>query len=101
MAVPRSNGGRNDEPSLMQNLEGFFRGIVEGLDEEKQPEPPAQEPTDAQSREVGRKVQEVRRGNYIYRRTTIDEVIFDPISQDPGKQDHGKQDHGKHDDTKR
>jgi hypothetical protein len=80
----------------MQNLEGFFRGIVEGLDEEKQPEPPAQEPTDAQSREVGRKVQEVRRGNYIYRRTTIDEVIFDPLSQD-----HGKHDHGKHDDTKR
>ena len=96
MAVPRSNGGRNDEPSLMQNLEGFFRGIVEGLDEEKQPDPPAQEPTDAQSREVGRKVQEVRRGNYIYRRTTIDEVIFDPLSQDPGKHDHGK-----HDDTKR
>ncbi|MEY5031098.1 MAG: hypothetical protein RL354_129 [Planctomycetota bacterium] len=66
------------EPSILENLEGFFRGIREGLDDDKQPAPPAQGPTDGKSREVGRKVQEVRRGDYVFRRTTIDEVIFDP-----------------------
>lgn len=66
------------EPSILENLEGFFRGIREGLEEDKPPVPPAENPTDGKSREVGRKVQEVRRGDYVYRRTTIDEVIFDP-----------------------
>jgi hypothetical protein len=72
------DGKRAREPSLLENIEGFFRGIVDGLEEPKPPVPPAEEPTDGKSREVGRKVQEVRRGDYVYRRTTIDEVIFDP-----------------------
>jgi len=66
------------ERSLLENLEGFFRGIREGLGDDGPPVPPAENPTDGASREVGRKVQEVRRGDYVYRRTTIDEVIFDP-----------------------
>jgi hypothetical protein len=69
------------KPSLLDNIEGFFRGIVEGLDDPKPPVPPAENPTDGASREVGRTVQEVRRGEYIFRRTTIDEVIFDPSDQ--------------------
>ena len=68
------------EPSLLDNLEGFLRGIREGLEDDKPPVPPAQNPTDGRSREVGRKVQEVRRGDYVFRRTTIDEVVFDPPS---------------------
>ena len=75
------------KPSLLDNIEGFFRGIVEGLDEPKPPEPPAEEPTGGVSREVGRKVQEVRRGDYILRRTTIDEVIYEPLDPD-GKTEH-------------
>jgi hypothetical protein len=70
------------EPSLLDNLEGFLRGIREGLEDDKPPVPPAQNPTDGRSREVGRKVQEVRRGDYVFRRTTIDEVVFDPPSAD-------------------
>ena len=67
----------------MQNLGGFFRGIAEGFEDDEPPVPPAAQTdngptTDERTREVGRKVQEVRRGDYIYRRTTIDEVIFDP-----------------------
>ncbi len=49
------------EPSLLDNLGGFLRGIREGLEDDKPPVPPAQNPTDGRSREVGRKVQEVRR----------------------------------------
>ena len=63
---------------MLDNIEGFFRGIVEGLENDRPPVPPAENPTDGKSREVGRRVQEVRRGDYVYRRTTIDEVIFDP-----------------------
>ena len=70
------------EPSLLDNLEGFLRGIREGSEDDKPPVPPAQNPTDGRSREVGRKVQEVRRGDYVFRRTTIDEVVFDPPSAD-------------------
>ena len=70
------------EPSLLDNLEGFLRGIREGLEDDKPPVPPAQNPTDGRSREVGRTVQEVRRGDYVFRRTTIDEVVFDPPSAD-------------------
>jgi hypothetical protein len=90
MPDPRNNGGKKPEPSLMQNLGGFFRGIAEGFEDDEQPAPPVQpaqaqaanEPADERTREVGRKVQEVRRGDYIYRRTTIDEVIFDPAPPD-------------------
>ena len=88
MPDPRGNGGRKPEPSLSQNLAGFFRGIAEGFEDDEQPIPPAEaagsdnKPTDERTREVGRKVQEVRRGDYIYRRTTIDEVIFDPAPPD-------------------
>lgn len=79
MPGPSEQGGKpSREPSLLDNIEGFFRGIAEGLDEPKPPVPPAANPTDGKSREVGRKVQEVRRGDYVFRRTTIDEVIFDP-----------------------
>ena len=70
------------EPSLLDNLEGFLRGIREGLEDDKPPVPPAQNPTDGRSREVGRKVQEVRRGDYVFRRTTIDEVVYDPLDAD-------------------
>ena len=76
MAGPNEQRGK---PSLLDNIEGFFRGIVEGLDEPKPLEAPAETPTDGVSREVGRKVQEVRRGDYILRRTTIDEVIYEPL----------------------
>jgi hypothetical protein len=76
--MPGANEQRG-KPSLLDNLEGFFRGIVEGLDEPRPLEPPAEEPTGGASREVGRKVQEVRRGDYILRRTTIDEVIYEPL----------------------
>ncbi|MBI1303925.1 MAG: hypothetical protein GC172_09075 [Phycisphaera sp.] len=74
-------GEQRGKPTLLDNIEGFFRGIVEGLDDPKPPVPPAENPTDGSSREVGRTVQEVRRGDYIFRRTTIDEVIFDPSDQ--------------------
>jgi len=70
--------GTGGEPSLMRNLEAFFRNIAEELEDDTRPVPPAENPTDGKSREVGRRVQEVRRGDYVYRRTTIDEVIFDP-----------------------
>jgi hypothetical protein len=75
------------KPSLLDNIEGFFRGIVEGLDEPKPLEAPAETPTDGISREVGRTVQEVRRGDYILRRTTIDEVIYDPRTTDDARAD--------------
>ncbi|MGA1224300.1 MAG: hypothetical protein ACO31E_07020 [Phycisphaerales bacterium] len=82
MTLPRDHGGdRRAEPSLLENLEGFLRGIVEGLDEDKPPVPPGANPTDGASREVGRRVQEVRRGDYVYRRTTIDEVVYDPLDR--------------------
>ncbi len=92
MSDPRDGdrGGqrRKEPPSLLRNMEGFFRNLANELEEEKGPVVPAEEPTDAQSREVGRKVQEVRRGEYLYRRTIIDEVIFDPSqpSQDQRSQ---------------
>jgi hypothetical protein len=70
--------GTGGEPSLMRNLEAFFRNIAEELEDDTRPVPPAENPTDGKSREVGRKVQEVRRGDYVFRRTTIDEVIHDP-----------------------
>ena len=76
MPAPDEQRGK---PSLLDNIEGFFRGIVVGLDEPKPLEAPAEEPTGGANREVGRKVQEVRRGDYILRRTTIDEVIYEPL----------------------
>jgi hypothetical protein len=79
-------GEQRGKPSLLDNIEGFFRGIVDGLDEPKPLEAPAETPTDGASREVGRNVQEVRRGDYILRRTTIDEVIYEPLKPD-GKTD--------------
>jgi hypothetical protein len=66
------------KPSLMRNLEAFFRNIADELEDDTRPVAPAEAPTDGKSREVGRRVQEVRRGDYVFRRTTIDEVIFDP-----------------------
>lgn len=79
MSAAGEQGGKPvREPSLLDNLEGFFRGIAEGLGDDKPPVPPAENPTDGNSREVGRRVQEVRRGDYVFRRTTIDQVIFDP-----------------------
>ncbi|MFZ4749311.1 MAG: hypothetical protein ACOYMM_02260 [Phycisphaerales bacterium] len=74
------------EPSMLENLEGFFRGIREGLEQDTPPVPPAEQPTDGKSREVGRRIQEVRRGDYVFRRTTIDEVVFDPAPTDGATQ---------------
>ena len=83
MPGPGEQGGKPArEPSLLDNIEGFFRGIAEGLEDDKPPVPPAENPTDGRSREVGRKVQEVRRGDYVFRRTTIDEIVFDPLNAD-------------------
>jgi hypothetical protein len=87
MPEPRDNAGR--EPSLLRNLEGFFRGIADGLEDEGNP--PREVPADAQqgafgrgeAREVARNVQEARRGDFILRRTTIDEVIYSPEVQNP------------------
>lgn len=84
MPAPDEQRGK---PSLLDNIEGFFRGIVEGLDEPKPLESPAEEPTGGVTREVGRKVQEVRRGDYILRRTTIDEVIYEPLKPDGNTRD--------------
>ena len=84
MPAPDEQRGK---PSLLDNIEGFFRGIVEGLDPPKPLEPPAEEPTGGVSREVGRTLQEVRRGDYILRRTTIDEVIYDPRTTDDARAD--------------
>ncbi|MFM7260077.1 MAG: hypothetical protein ACKO3W_05675 [bacterium] len=94
MADPRDNAGR--KPSLMRNLEGFFRGIADGLEEDGAEQNPPQEvpagtsaDTDAggfrrgEVREVGRRVQEARRGDFLLRRTTIDEVIHSPEVQNP------------------
>jgi len=99
MADPRDNAGR--KPSLIRNLEGFFRGIAEGLeddgleadgiDQSRPQEVPAGTPADSdesgfrrgEAREVGRRVQEARKGDFVLRRTTIDEVIFSPEVQNP------------------
>jgi hypothetical protein len=83
MPAPGEQGGKPSRaPSLLDNLEGFLRGIREGLEEDRPPAPPAEDPTDGKSREVGRRVQEVRRGDYVFRRTTIDEVVYDPLDAD-------------------
>ena len=84
MPAPEEQRGN---PSLLDNIEGFFRGIVEGLDHPKPLDQPAEEPTGGVSREVGRTVQEVRRGDYILRRTTIDEVIYAPRTTDDARAD--------------
>lgn len=84
MPAPEEQRGN---PSLLDNIEGFFRGIVEGLDHPKPLDQPAEEPAGGVSREVGRTVQEVRRGDYILRRTTIDEVIHDPRTTDDARAD--------------
>ena len=75
------------KPSLLDNIEGFFRGVVEGLDETK----PSGAPTEGQAgratREVGRTVEEVRKGDYVFRRTTIDEVTYEPLKPDGTTED--------------
>lgn len=90
MPDPRDNAGR--KPSLMRNLEGFFRGIAEGLeddgiDQSRPQEVPAGTEESGfrrgEVREVGRRVQEARRGDFVLRRTTIDEVIYSPEVQNP------------------
>jgi hypothetical protein len=78
MADARDNAGRT--PSLLRNLEGFFRGIAEGLEDDERPAPDGPW-RPGETREVARDVQEARRGDFLLRRTTIDEVIFDPAPQ--------------------
>jgi len=63
---------------------------VDGLDEPKPLEAPAETPTDGVSREVGRNVQEVRRGDYILRRTMIDEVIYEPLDKSGKTEDEAQ-----------
>ena len=77
MPAPQEQRGK---PSLLDNIEGFFRGVVEGLDETKPAEAPAEAQAGRATREVGRTVEEVRKGDYIFRRTTIDEVTYEPLT---------------------
>jgi hypothetical protein len=76
MAGPTEQRGK---PSLLDNIEGFFRAVVEGLDETKPSEAPTEAEAAQATREVGRTVEEVRKGDYIFRRTTIDEVTYEPL----------------------
>ena len=79
--------GRKPDPGLMRNLGAFFGHIAKAIREDVTAEParPA-EPVpdgDAPRIEVRRDIQEARHGDYRLRRTTIDEVLFDPA--DPEK----------------
>ena len=82
--------GRRDKPSepgLMRNLGEFFGHIAKAIRED--PDAPPPPPTDAAAgdagsesdplrREVRREVHEARQGEFLLRRTMIDEVIHDP-----------------------
>ncbi len=91
MAARKSEGTDAREPSLMHNIGAFFGHIREAIHEkvsddasekasEKANEKPTEKPSEksreqaAERVEVRRDVQEARVGEYILRRTTIDEV---------------------------
>ncbi len=69
----------SDENSLFRNLGQFFGHVVHAIKHDPtEPSAPATAPT-----EVNREVQEARQGEFILRRTTIDEVLRAPhVPQD-------------------
>lgn len=88
-----SSARKQPDPSLMRNLGMFFKHIADAIHEDVDAKPTDasdSKSTDAretegakdQSRlEVHRDVQEARRGDYRLRRTTVDEVFFEPRDQ--------------------
>jgi hypothetical protein len=84
--------GRKPDPGLMRNLGAFFGHIAKAIRDDVPAEPtrPAPEATegDAPRIEVRRDIQEARHGDYRLRRTTIDEVLFDPAGPEKTSPDH-------------
>ncbi len=95
-----SSARKQPDPSLMRNLGMFFKHIADAIHEDVDAKPTdasdskstdaradstdarANEGAKDQSRlEVHRDVQEARRGDYRLRRTTVDEVFFEPRDQ--------------------
>ena len=102
-----SSARKQPDPSLMRNLGMFFKHIADAIHEDVDAKPTdasdskstdaragstdaracstdarADEGAKDQSRlEVHRDVQEARRGDYRLRRTTVDEVFFEPRDQ--------------------
>jgi hypothetical protein len=105
-------GRDRPEPSLMHNIGAFFGHIVQAIKEDPAaeatrggtqdgaPQAHAQEHAQADpqagpgaeqgSLEVRREVQEVRHGEYLLRRTTIDEVVRLPEADRPDGHDETK-----------
>ena len=90
-------GRERPEPSLMHNIGAFFGHIVQAIRENPDADPAPAKPmggedgasgdeggsegrgeAKADALEVRREVQEARHGEYLLRRTTIDEVIRAP-----------------------
>ncbi|MSR41143.1 MAG: hypothetical protein EXS10_04490 [Phycisphaerales bacterium] len=71
----------SDDNSLLRNIGQFFGHVVDAIKHD--PTEPVQTPpsngTEPEAaREVNREVQVARQGEYILRRTTIDEVLRAP-----------------------
>ncbi len=91
-------GRKQPDPSLMRNLGLFFKHIADAIHEDVDAKPTdasdaagakdgatedatddaTDDATNARRLEVHRDVQEARRGDYRLRRTTVDEVFFEP-----------------------
>jgi hypothetical protein len=105
-------GRDRPEPSLIYNIGAFFGHIVQAIKEdptadggvrdtaepnaaatsEATPDatPETGPDTDRDILEVRREVQEARHGEYLLRRTTIDEVVRLPEGEEPGGPDQTK-----------
>jgi hypothetical protein len=79
--------GQNEDKSIMRSLGEFFGHIVRGAKTDPS------ENDSRQTQEVGRQVQEEHRDGVVLRRTTIEEIEFDPNQTPPPSVEQGdKQD---------
>ena len=72
------------DPSLMRDLGAFFGHVIAAIREDPgvAPAEPRREEVDAAPVKARIESQEVRQGEFVLRRTTIDEVIHDPVRAD-------------------
>ena len=79
--------GQNEDKTIMRSLGEFFGQIVRGA----KTDPSGHD--SRQTQEVGRQVQEEHRDGVVLRRTTIEEIEFDPNQTPPPSVEQGdKQD---------
>lgn len=78
--------GQNEDKSIMRSLGEFFGHIVRGAKTDPSGD-------SRQTQEVGRQVEEEHRDGVVLRRTTIEEIEFDPNQTPPPSVEQGdKQD---------